>query len=106
VIVSAGVGAPGGPDVYVTEQRASPSPTSTSEHECSLKLPAPLDAKWTAPAGVRGVPPAVSVTVAEHVAGCPTATASGEQPTRAEVERSVTASAALCDPPVWAASPR
>jgi len=52
----------------------------------ALKPPAPSDSKLTVPAGVV-VTASVSVTVAVHVVGWPTATLSGEQLTAVEVEK-------------------
>jgi hypothetical protein len=54
-------------------------------------LPDPLvRLKNTFPVGLSAPLPAVSETTAVHVAGCPTATGLGEQPTLVEVERAST----------------
>ena len=63
------------------------APDPDSMHWLALKLPAPLEVKLTVPVGVLAVPPSVSVTVAVHVDGCPTATGSGAQLTLVDVER-------------------
>jgi hypothetical protein len=56
-------------------------------HWSSLKLPGPFDARLTFPVGALGVPPPVSVTVAVHDDGVPTAAVSGEQLTLVDVGR-------------------
>ena len=48
-------------------------------HPPSVKLPEPSDSNPTVPVGVLAVPAEVSVTVAVHVVGRPTATGFGEQ---------------------------
>ena len=73
--------------VYVTEQDDElPEPTSV-QLPPPLKLPALFEVKLTVPVGVVFVPVSVSVTVAVHVVGCPTATVAGVQLTAVEVER-------------------
>jgi hypothetical protein len=51
-----------------------------------LKPPEPLESNPTVPPGVLVTPDSVSVTVAVHVVGCPTATGLGEQLTAVDVE--------------------
>jgi len=55
-------------------------------HWSALKLPAPSDPNLTVTVGVSWPLLAVSVTVAVHVDGCPTATGLGEQHTAIDVE--------------------
>jgi hypothetical protein len=54
-------------------------------HGLPVKLPGPPDPTVTVPVGVVWPLVAVSVTVAVHVDGCPTATVAGEQATLVEV---------------------
>jgi hypothetical protein len=56
----------------------------------SVKLPGPLEAKLTNPAGVPAVPASVSVIVAVQVACRPATTVVGEHSTTAKVARVVT----------------
>jgi hypothetical protein len=56
-----------------------------SVHGLPVKLPGPPDPKVTVPLGVVWPLPAVSVTVAVHVEGFPTATVPVQQATLVEV---------------------
>jgi hypothetical protein len=69
------------------------------------KLPEPSDCNPTDPVGVLAVPADVSVTVATHVVGRPTATGLGEQPTVVWAERGPTLTTSLSWPSSWVASP-
>ena len=73
-------------------------------HEPAPKLPGPPVANPTLPVGVLAAPASVSLTVAVHVDGVPTATVPGAQLTPIDVERrTVTASLPLLF--AWIESP-
>ncbi len=74
--------------VNVTEQLAE-VPLPERVHLVGLNVPARLLLNLTFPAGVIGVPPPVSVTVAVQVVGDPEVTELGLQATAVEVGRRV-----------------
>ena len=64
-------------------------------HGVPVKVPVLFEDIVTVPVGLDFVPVSVSVTVAVHVVGCPTATVAGVQLTPVEVERLFTVTMAV-----------